>query len=245
MDIQGTRIAPGARSTKVTTDPRAQQQPIIEPSGPVTNDSLAAESIHTGGAFSANRGAEPMGVSGNQSTLKNTDTSAAKTLSSASVGSVRGDNQRQEKYPEALGGQGNFPGAHITGYAGGSTAAKQQMGMHTGEYAASQHLPSKAAASGSSQYNNGQAPYYVKDVTDGSQGQKSKGKNLHQGGSRPDDSKNASFTSEIGSEMDPGRAAEVKFQSRVAESGASAGGPRQKGVDDQNLYRTLESDQRA
>jgi hypothetical protein len=187
-----------------------------------------------------------MGVSGNQSTLRNTDTSSAKTLPSAPVGSARGDNQRQEKYPEALGGQGKFPGTHVNGYAGGSTAAKQQMGMHSGEYAASQHLPGQAAASGSSQYNNGQAPSYINDVTDGYQGQKPKGGKPHEGDFDSADTENASFTSEIGSEMDPGRAAEIKFQSRVAESGASAPGPRQqKGVDNQNLYQTLESDQRA
>lgn len=245
MDLQGTPIAPGPRSTKVTTDPRTYQQPIEEPSGPIINDSLAAESVRSGGAFSENRGAEPMGVSGKQSTLKNTDTSAASTLPSAPVGSLRGDNQRPGKYPEALGGQGKFPGTHITGYAGGSTAAKQEMGIHKGEYAASKHLPGRAAASGSSQYNNGQAPSYINNVTDGHQGEKPKGKNLHEGGFSSTESNNASFTSEIGSDMDPGRAAENKFQSRVAESGASAAGPHQKGVEDQNLYETLESDQRA
>lgn len=246
MGLQGTPIAPGPRSTKVTTDPLAQQQPINEPSGPVTNDSLAAESVRSGGAFSGNRGAEPMGVSGNQSTVNNTDTSAAKTLPSAPVGSARDDNQRQEKYPEALGGQGKFPGAHINGYAGGPTAAKQQMGMHSGEYAASQHLPGQAAASGSSKYNAGQAPSYINNVTGAYQGQKPKGEKLHEGDFDSANTKNASFTSEIGSEMDPGRAAEIKFSSRVAESDASAPGPRQqKGVDNQNLYQTLKSDQRA
>jgi hypothetical protein len=210
----------------------------------VTNDSLAAESVRSGGSFSKKRGAEPAGVSGNQSTLKNTDISAATTLPSAPVGALRGDHQRQDKYPEALGGQGNFPGAHGTGYAGGSTAAKQQMGIHKGEYAASQHLPGQAAASGSSQYND-QAPSYINDVADGYRGQKPKGKNLHQGGFSSTDSKNASFTSVIGSEMDPGRAAENKFQRTVAESGSDVGGPRQKGIDNQNVYEALESDQRA
>lgn len=243
MDLQGTPIAPGPRSTKVTTDPLASKQPIEEPSGPVANDSLAAESVRSGGAYSENRGAEPMGVSGNQSTLKNTDTSAANTLPSAPVGAAREDRQRQDKYPEALGGQGRFPGGHGVGYSGGSTAAKQQMGINTGEYAASQHLPGQAAASGSCQYNNRQAPSYINDDTDGYQGQKPKGKNLHAGFSSDD--QNASFTSEIGSEMDPGRAAENKFQRTVAESGADVGGPRQKGVDNQTIYQALESDQRA
>ncbi|KAF3398576.1 hypothetical protein F1880_006334 [Penicillium rolfsii] len=242
--IDGTPIGRGPRSTKVTTDPRATQQPISEPAGPVANDSLAAESVRSGGAFSENRGAEPVGVSGNQSTLKNTDTSGATTLPSAPSSAFREDQQRQDKYPEALGGQAHFPGAHGTAYAGGSTAAKQEMGINKGEYAASEHLPSQAAASGSSQYKGGQAPSYINDVTDGYQGQKPKGQNLH-AGDFPADSNNASFNSEIGSKMDPGRAAENKFQRKNAESALDVGGPRQKGVDSQNLYDSLKSDQRA
>ncbi|KAJ5167082.1 uncharacterized protein N7482_005863 [Penicillium canariense] len=246
MDLQGNPIAPGHRSTKVTTDP-ASQQPIEEPSGPIAKDSLAAESVSRGGAFSGNRGAEPLGVSGNQSTLKNTDTSAATTLPSAPVGALREDRHRQEKYPEALGGQGDFPGAHLpeSGYTGGPTAAKQQMGQHAGEYRASEHLPGQSSASGSSKYFAGQAPSYINEVTGAYQGQKPKGKNLKEGGFSSDDDKNASFTSEIGSEMDPGRAAENKFQRTMAESGIDVGRPRQKGVDNQTVYQALEPDQRA
>lgn len=241
MDLQGTPVARGPRSTKVTTDP-ASKKPISEPSGPVANDSLAADSVRSGGAYSRNRGAEPMGVSGNVSTLTNTDTSAATTLPSAPVAGLRGDHQRQDKYPEALGGQGHFPGGHGVAYSGGSTTAKEQMGIHTGEYAASQHLRGQAAASGSGQYNSGQAHSDVNDVTDGYEGQKPKGQNLHAGGFSSDD-QNASFTSVIGSEMDPGRAAENKFQRTMAESGADVGGPRQRGVDNQTIYQNLESDQ--
>ncbi|KAJ5682541.1 hypothetical protein N7462_005706 [Penicillium macrosclerotiorum] len=248
MDLQGTPIPPGPRSTKVTTDPLASQKPIEEPSGPVTNDSLAAESVRRGGAFSENRGAEPMGVSGGHSTLRTTDTSAATKLPSAPVGAARETRQRQEKYPEALGGQGDFPGTHLSqsGYAGGSTAAKQQMGLHAGEYPASQKLAGQATASGSgaSQYNAGQAPSYINDVTDGYQGQKPHGKNLKEGGFDSSEATNTSFTSQIGSGQDPGRAAEQKFQRTVAESGPDVGGPRQKGVDNQTMYQALERDQR-
>ncbi|KAJ5753145.1 hypothetical protein N7520_010062 [Penicillium odoratum] len=146
MDLQGTPIAPGSRSTKVTTDPRATQQPIEEPAGPVPTGSLAAESVRQGGAFSENRGAQPEDISASQ--LKNTN--AHTTLSSAPAGGLREDRQTKQTYPEALGGQGNFPGTHISGYAGGSTAAKQEMGMNTGN---------SASASGSSQYNGGNASF--------------------------------------------------------------------------------------
>ncbi|KAJ5247461.1 hypothetical protein N7468_002444 [Penicillium chermesinum] len=219
MDLQGTPIPPGPRSTKVTTDPEAYQQPIDEPSGPVANDSLAAESVRQGGAFSQNRGAEPLGVSGSKSTLNNTDTSAATTLPSA-PGGVREDLGRQEKYPDALGGQGDFPGAHLpeSGYTGGPSAAKQDLGITGGRNSG------QTSASGSNQYS-------------------SDNRGVQEGGFSGD-YQNASFTSEIGSEQDPGRAAEQKFQRTNFESGPDVGGPRQKGVDNQNPYGNL-ADQRA
>lgn len=185
-----------------------------------------------GGAYSQNRGAEPLGVTAGQSTLNTTDTSAATKLPSAGVGSQREDLNRQQKYPEALGGQGDFPGTHLphSGYAGGPTAAKKG-----------------ASASGSgyqSQYNAGQAPSYVQDVVGDLSNKKPKGKNLTEGGF--DDSNNASFNNEIGTENDPGRYALNSFQRKEAESGPdAAGGPRQKGVDNTHWYQALDSDQRA
>jgi hypothetical protein len=232
MDLQGTPLPHGPRSTKVTTDPLASQQPIEEPSGPVPNDSLAAESVQKGGAFNENRGAQPQGYSSSQ--LKNPG-SASETLSSVPVGGLREDRNARQKYPEGAGGQGNFPGAHHSGYAGGSTAAKQEMGINTG---------SRTTASGSSQYNAGQAPSYVADVTDGYQGTKPDGRNIHEGGFSSD-AKNASFDAEIGSDQDPGRAAINKFQRTNAESGPDAGYPHQKSVNTNTPFDALQNDQRA
>lgn len=234
MDLQGTPLPHGTRSTKVTTDPLASQQPIEEPSGPVANDSLAAESVRKGGAFSDNRGAEP--ASYNKSSLKNTNTSGATELPPASVGGLRDDSERQEKYPEALGGQGDFPGAHLaqSGYAGGPTAVKQQMG-----------LTDQTTASGSSQYNGGQAPSYIADVTDGYQHQKPDGRNIHEGGFHSSTAKNASFNSDIGTSDDPGRAAINKFQQTTATSALNAGVPRQEHVGNPTSFEALERDQRA
>ncbi|OQD78677.1 hypothetical protein PENDEC_c001G06380 [Penicillium decumbens] len=239
MDLQGTPLPHGARSTKVTTDPTAYQQPIEEPSGPVTNDSLAAQSIRQGGGFSQNRGAEPLGVSGDKSTLNNTDTSGASQLPPAPVGALREDRERQEKYPEALGGQGDFPGAHLpeSGYTGGPTAAKQQMGLHSGEY-------STASGSGHSQYNGGQAPSYVNEVTGAYQHTKPNGRNIREGGFHSDDHKNASFNTDIASDQDPARAAINKFERTNAESGPDAGYSRQKTVETQHPYQALD-EQRA
>ncbi|OJJ73555.1 hypothetical protein ASPBRDRAFT_41242 [Aspergillus brasiliensis CBS 101740] len=266
MDLQGQPIPPGQRSTKVTSDPERRNNPIQEPSGPITNDSLAAESATQGGAFSQNRGAQPMGVSAGQSTVRNTDTSAATKLES--------NADTQGKYPEGLGGQGNYPGAHVpeSGYVGGPTAAQKELGIGQGQYPASQKLsqqqqssssggrsggggggasysqqqPAPASGSGQrSQYNAGAAPSYVHDVTGRLGDSKPKGTNLKEG-DIPDDAPNASWTTDIGSENDPGRLAQGGFQRKTAESGpAGTNAGRQKGVDDQHWYQALQSDQRA
>ncbi|PYH64214.1 uncharacterized protein BO88DRAFT_374940 [Aspergillus vadensis CBS 113365] len=263
MDLQGQPIPPGQRSTKVTSDPERRNNPIQEPSGPITNDSLAAESATQGGAFSQNRGAQPMGVSAGQSTVRNTDTSSATKLDSSNT-------DTQGRYPEGLGGQGDYPGAHLpeSGYVGGPTAAQKEIGIGQGQYPASQKLsqqqqssggrsggasysqqqqqPAQASGSGySSQYNAGAAPSYVHDVTGSLSDSKPKGANLKEG-DIPDDAPNASWTTDIGSENDPGRLAQGGFQRKTAESGpdgTNAG--RQKGIDNQHPYQALQSDQRA
>ncbi|PYI06832.1 hypothetical protein BO78DRAFT_386489 [Aspergillus sclerotiicarbonarius CBS 121057] len=256
MDLQGQPIPPGQRSTKVTSDPERRNNPIQEPSGPVTNDSLAAESATKGGAFSQNRGAQPMGVSAGQSTVRTTNTRGATKLDS--------NADTQEKYPEALGGQGAYPGVHElkSGYVGGPTSAKRDLGINQGQYPASQKLSQQgqgqgqgqgrqqqsAPASGSgyhSQYNAGAAPSYTEDMTSHLGNTKPKGANLKEG-NIPHDAPNASYTTDIGSENDPGRYAQAGFQRKAAESGpdgTSAG--RQKGVDNQHWYQPLQSDQRA
>ncbi|KGO72677.1 hypothetical protein PITC_056630 [Penicillium italicum] len=220
MDIQGTPILPGNRGTKVTTDPRTEQR-IEEPSGPITNDSLAAESIRRGGGFSGNRGAEEMGMSGNQSTVNNTKTSASIKLPSATSGASRQDRHEEQMYPECVVGQGNFPGTHMdnSGYAGGSTAAKKEMGIKAGEYSTA------SGSGGDSQFNN---------VTD-----------IQAGGLPSDDVKNVSFDSEIGSSQDPGRDAISQFQHSNAHTANESARPHQKGLDTQTVYEHLESDQRA
>lgn len=71
---------------------------------------------------------------------------------------------------------------------------------------------------------------------------KPKGKNITEGGFDDDPSKNASYTSEIGSENDPGRVAENAFQ-RQTGAVAGGGGPRQKDITGQGQYDVLETDQ--
>jgi hypothetical protein len=168
-----------------------------------------------------------------------------------------------------MGGQGKFPGAHVpeTGYTGGSTAAKRNLGINKGEYSTTQQSsrpqtrsqtqsqsqfqsqPAEASGSGyHSQYNGGQAPSYIQSVTRQHTQTKPKGKNLQEGSFDSDPNNNASFTSEIGSDQDPGRFAENYSQRKAADTGAAdaARGPvEKKGVDDKTWYQPLESDQRA
>jgi hypothetical protein len=258
---------------QVTTDPEARRHPNKETSGPVANDSLAAESARSGGDYNQNRDAEPLGVSGSQSTFNNTDTSGATKLSSAPDAATREELDKKEKYPENMGGQGKFPGAHVpeSGYTGGSTAAKRELGINKGEYSTSQQSsrpqtrsqtqsqsqsqsqpqsqPAEASGSGyRSQYNAGQAPSYIQSVAGQHTHTKPKGNNLKEGGFDSDPNNNASFTSEIGSDQDPGRFAENYSQRKAADTGAAdavRGPVEKKGVDDKTWYQPLESDQRA
>lgn len=159
------------------------------------------------------------------------------------------------KYPEALGGQGRFPGAHVpeSGYVGGSTSAKKDIGIESKEYPAStkldpeQDLPTaKAQSEYRSQYNGGTAPSYVADVVGQLGNAKPKGNNLREGGFDSNPNTNASFTADIGTRKDPGRLAENKFQRMTQESAADAGVPdRQKSLDSQHWYQPLKRDQKA
>ncbi|PYH99687.1 hypothetical protein BO71DRAFT_368689 [Aspergillus ellipticus CBS 707.79] len=232
MDLQGQPIPSGQRSTKVTTDPTRHTNPIREPAGPVPADSLAAESATHGGAFAQNRGAQSMNVPAAQSTARSTH-STTKLDSNADW---------QEKYPEALGGQGDYPGAHGSGYVGGPTGAKREMGIGYGQQGQSQGQGGAwqggADASGSGGYTAGGA-------AGGFGYAKPHGKDLREG-DIPDNAPNASFTTDIGGENDPGRFAQSAFQSRNVENGpAGTDAGRQKGVDNQQWYQHLQSDQRA
>ncbi|PWY77542.1 hypothetical protein BO70DRAFT_353970 [Aspergillus heteromorphus CBS 117.55] len=242
MDLQGQPIPSGQRSTKVTTDPTRHTNPIHEPAGPVLNDSLAAESATHGGTFAQNRGSEPMGVSSGQSTTRTTNTSGATKLDS--------NADFADKYPEGLGGQGNYPGAHGSGYVGGPTGAKKELGIHAGEYPASQKL-SQSQSQGQGQGRQAPASaasgsgYSSLSQSQGYGSAQPKGRGLKEG-DVPDDAPNASYTTDIGGENDPGRVAQGGFQRRNVESGpAGTAAGRQKGVDDQQWYQHLQSDQRA
>ena len=69
------------------------------------------------------------------------------------------------------------------------------------------------------------APHYVDTVLGNFSASKPKGKNITEGGFDFDKAENASWTSEIGSQDDPGRRSEINFEARNDENPAQAGAP--------------------
>jgi len=185
---------------------------MSEGAGPVANDSLAAESTRAGGGFSQNRDGEPLCVKGGNSTFNTTDTSGATKLPPTSDAAHRGNPNEQLRYAEGLGGQPDFPGAHLPsgGYVGGGDSSKQ--GYQAQDTS-----------------NAGTAPSYVASVTRNLGSAKPKGANLKED-LDIDDSRNASWNTDIGSKDDPGRLAENQFQLNNSENtGNAARGARSTG----------------
>jgi len=205
------------------TDPNAILQ---ESAGAVASDSLAADSTRAGGGFSENRGSEPQGVSGSNSTFANTNTSGAHRLNPASDAESRmaQDDWAEEKklgaastsYPNATGGQS-------TALAVEDTTGSSETGGSTS--------------------SAGTAPSYVGSQFVDAAGPK--GKNLTEGGFESNNRNNASFNSEIGSKNDPGRLAEASFQRANADAAGDAGMPRQKGTSGDSSFDGLDRETEA
>lgn len=217
----------------MTTDP-ASNDTIPDSTGAVASDSLAAESANSGGAFSANSGA-PQKVSGSNSTFNNTNTSGATTLEPTPNKSARDDAPEGSegtaglKYPEGVGGQGNFPGQHnADGYAGGPTSAKKAMGVRSGGF----HQKSTGSDQSHGQFSQSEGQVRSSSKLEVSEGAFD---------SNPEN--NASFTSEIGSENDPGRQAIGDMQKK-AQSASGGTGPRQPvGQEGTGPYDALSSEE--
>ena len=119
--------------------------PPTEATGPIASDSLAADSIRSGGDFGANESTQPtpMSVKGASSTLANTDTSGAVPLHPAASGAQREMQDAQGlgpdesghsgvKYPEGAGESG-APGTTTSeGYSGASSGDRPSEGYNTG-----------------------------------------------------------------------------------------------------------------
>jgi len=205
-----------------------------ESTGAVASDSLAAESMQSGGGFADNN-TQAMGVSGSSSTLNNTDTSGATTLQPAADSTDREFSDRLAtddsikgpgglKYAEGVGGQGNFSGQHnLDGYSGGPSADRSSQTQSSGTYSTGQSGPTSGEEYRASSAID-QAPTYVGDFR--TEGQlKPKGANLTEG----DIPQTKTFTGDVGGPHDPGRVAEQSFQNANSDT-AGSGGARQYGA---------------
>ena len=242
-------------------DPHLQQ----EPTGPIASDSLAAESLESGGAFARNDHATAMGVKGASSTLANDDTSGARRLAPAADAEDReaGDLAQNDssvmgnsglKYPEGAG-HAEFSGNHnLEGYTGGPSSARGATAK--GEY--STGLGSTKGGTGGAGHTSGEthrsqaagagttAPTYAARTagTLRSEGElKPRGSNLHEGLEGKEI--RGTHTGDVGGPHDPGREAEGRFEkmnANVAAGGGGGGGPRQDHLDSENPYAALNSE---
>lgn len=193
---------------------------IEEKPGPITSDSLAAESTRSGGAFAANPDSEPQGVAGPNSTFTTTNTSGALRLDPAP------DAEARLETDEQMLGAGDahlrvgdtkdaaVTNTHGSNETGGTTRKVEKAPSYVTSYLARQNG-----------YGYPQVP---------------KGKNLKEGGFESDDRMNASFNSDIGMENDPGRVAERVFETVNADGDETF--PRQKGVTGDDRYSALENE---
>lgn len=256
-----------------------------------------------------------MPVKGSNSTLANTDTSAAKTLSPAPDAAAREEKAVWQETSDDMKGasgtegktSGGDSGGPSTGSGGsgstdpskelpkvspaeygtldekseassGSTQGSKSKGNdnaagESGSADATKELPkvspaeygtldentsgtsgsaqgsmssaNETGSDGNSNRSSGgvpadPAPTYVTNVLSAGH-TKPKGKNITEGGFDDDPKNNASFNSDIGTEDDPARGAELQFQKRVAATVGS--GPRQSGVTGDGQYDVLETDQ--
>lgn len=132
-----------------------------EHAGPIASDSLAADSLRSGGDFASNdpTNPQPSSVPGAKSTLTNPDTSGAVPLHPASSGAARekqdalglGADEKGAsgvKYPDV--DQPSFSGTTTSegGYYGGPSADRPTQGYDTSSSAADSTEPSLSATGG-------------------------------------------------------------------------------------------------
>lgn len=163
--------------TKVTTDRAGQINTIKEGAGPVTSDSLAAESVRSGGGFAANRDAEPLAVKGSNSTFNTTDTSAATELPPAAHGADRED---REQYLQSTGSTRHHDQSDTPTGSGTGAGARAASGQGQDD-----HSTGKSQQQGGQQEGRQQGP----QMTSGGGAPSSAQQSAGEGGSTDDASK--------------------------------------------------------
>ncbi|KAF2220469.1 hypothetical protein BDZ85DRAFT_302744 [Elsinoe ampelina] len=239
--------------TKVTTDPTSQTNPINEAPGVITSDSLAGESLASGGDFGSTTGAAASSQPSKSTTTNTTDTSGATELAPAPNADARLAEEewsetrqlnagREISDKNAVFGERNA-GSAATGGSSGSYAAASggSYGGASGDVAggassggaiggvASGGIPSTKAASG------------VAEREAARQGDgrfQPKGANLTEGGFDGNEP-NASFSADVGTKNDPSRVALQGLQKADAQQPGVVGGQSQGGVSNDGQYDVL------
>ncbi|KAI5207525.1 hypothetical protein E4T39_01912 [Aureobasidium subglaciale] len=196
--------------SKVTNDPQGINNPKIEKAGTITSDSLAGESLKSGGSFGAGSHAAASSQPSSSTTTNNTDTSGATTLQAAPDAEAR----------QALEGWNE------------EAQLNAARGLSSGGNSNSNSSNSHAAAPQSSYLASGPAN------TSGTAGQAPHGKNISEGGF-DSNAPNASFNTDIGGKNDPGRAALNDMQRNAQQSAGDAAGPKQTQVTNDGQFDSL------
>jgi len=207
------QINDATTGSSFTANPRAPKDNTRyeEKPGEITSDSLAAESINSGG--SCNSGHSAAGNTPSGSTTANTsDTSAARVLAPAVDAAHRDDSD------SASASAGTSTSSSSGGNTSTATSEKPDNNTNT--------APSYASAAGPTDENA-----------------KPKGTNITEGGF-DSGAPNASFNNEIGTENDPGRAAELEFEKSNARVGGAGGyeGANAPGSTDKGQYGALKDE---
>ncbi|KAK5115287.1 hypothetical protein LTR62_001487 [Meristemomyces frigidus] len=197
--------------------------PKNENPGIVTSDSLAAESIQGGGSFGANSDSRgPMDQPSKGSNAANTDTSGATTLESARSAGARDDGDGEQGY-----------GATGSGQTG--TQYEQAGGLGSSASGGVTYTDKSSSGNGSS--GNSGSNNSRQSGGSSSANSRPKGQNVQEGGF-DSDAPNASFTTDIGGQNDPGRAALNDMQART-EPGSGGTGAKQYGVTNDGQFDSL------
>lgn len=192
--------------------------PKVEKPGHITSDSLAAESLSSGGGFAANIDGKTSAssVPSGSTTANVADTSGANVLPPAPSASERQTGSAREE-PSTPASRADVPASALgssASTAGVTQPSSSTSGSSSGASGATRGGPSDAGAAPSAYSSAGGSEENLKP--------KPHGTNITEGGFDAD-APNASFNNEIGGKNDPGRVAEQAFDSSNAKSGADAG----------------------
>ncbi|KIW03572.1 uncharacterized protein PV09_05327 [Verruconis gallopava] len=217
-----------SHGTKVTRDPEAENR-IEEGTGIVTSDSLAAESMRSGGDFAANvHNAAISDQTSRGFTGNTTDTSSARR--------IHGDGDDDGNDAEEARMRSELDATR----EGGKDAGVGP----TYNVRSSANDPYAATAGDGTQYGGqgGLAPTSMQHNVD-TRDLQPKGENLKEGGDITGDEPNASFGADIGSKNDPSLAAEKKFARENADAAIASGFQRDSKLMSEGGYDQLRESQ--